>query len=397
MKTILFSIIIFTTTLLISCSSVSLTNEAFPSSTLVEVNPSSSDTRDLPLFQVTPNTSEVKNSVGFHVQLSRLQYTAEGIPIRLLREQIDGEWRYVDQNNHVLPYDEMRKLYQTNAAIVRIHNRYGLVNGNYEEILPVEYDMIVQVTSSTVRDTRYPVASFIYFMKDDRWYSADVSKGIVLEFSATTDNTADYYFEDFMVTVNTQYPQEIQSFQYYGTKDDIAVEMLLPGFDGSTFQIYEPTGVCIATKTAKLTYGAYADTMFLDLNAAETNTVAVSENVSVLSLQPKCLEELSPQIKEAINYDANRMDILEVYHSEETQQYFISMVTSDVKQNPIYTVLLVDSNDDSHELFQQIYSDTRFPATLSLMLVVSKQDRLEAYYVLSDMKGCEYHTFYIEH
>jgi len=133
------------------------------------------------------------------------------------------------------------------------------------------------------------------------------------------------------------------------------------------------------------------------LNAAETDRIAVSGIASVLSLQPKRLEELPPQIKEAMKYDANRMKILEVYQSEETQQYFISMVTSDQKQNLIYTVLLVDSICNSHELFQQIYSDARFPATLSLMVVVKKQDHLKAYYLLSDIKGCEYHTLYVAH
>ena len=133
------------------------------------------------------------------------------------------------------------------------------------------------------------------------------------------------------------------------------------------------------------------------MNAAETDRIAVSGIASVLSLQPKRLEELPPQIQEAMKYDANRMKILEVYQSEETQQYFISMVTSDQKQNLIYNVLLVDSNNDSHELFQQIYSDARFPATLLLMLVVNKQDRLKAYYVQSDIRGCEYHTLYVEH
>ena len=204
-------------------------------------------------------------------ELGKLEFS----PVRKEVEQIkmEGEWKYVDHNGDVLPYDWMRGFRDRLFCIVVKDDKWGVVNADFDIVVPVEYANIVrayQFTGDQIELTDW----LLYAQKDGHWYSIDLQKGIIVSFfrNETKKTNYSYFYDDFDILICDG---KVQNVEYFGNRTELHVEMFLPAFDGETFSLLRDGEVIYAK--ASLEKGPYEDEVmftFNDISAHDFYTVS---------------------------------------------------------------------------------------------------------------------------
>ena len=83
-----------------------------------------------------------------------------------------------------LPYDEVRRFY-SDVSIVRKGKKYGLINSDLKEVIPLEYDNIIR---ASYIDSKYGfignVDKIFYAQKGNKWITIDLNAWEMWEFVA---------------------------------------------------------------------------------------------------------------------------------------------------------------------------------------------------------------------
>ncbi|NSW91697.1 MAG: WG repeat-containing protein [Firmicutes bacterium] len=83
-----------------------------------------------------------------------------------------------------LPYDEVRDFY-SDVSVVRKGKKYGLVNSDLEEVVPLEYDMIIRASYFGSKSGAIGNVDKIYYaQKGNKWVTIDLNTWEICKFVA---------------------------------------------------------------------------------------------------------------------------------------------------------------------------------------------------------------------
>jgi hypothetical protein len=179
------------------------------------------------------------------------------------RAIVDGIWNYVDYTGNVLPFDYMRGFDEgSRFCIVDKGGRYGIVNSDFEVILPLEYDTIFRAYNLYPGNSKEYTKSILYAHKEGIWHSIDLEQKKIASFDGFSKESTriSYSLQDFDILV---YNRRLQYLSYYGANSELSAEMLLPAMDGLDFEIVYDEESISSRNRAKLEIGDYADELFV--------------------------------------------------------------------------------------------------------------------------------------
>lgn len=231
----------------------------------------------------------------------------------LVQEKIDGIWRYIGINDEVLEFSYIENFYPDQLPVARAKKSdrdktaYGIVNANFEEVIPFKYDQIIRARSF---DSQNTIDGLFYAKKGDRWEVIDLKNRHLYSFAYLFENTDAqnaFLLEDFQV-INfggtwSVFYRGFVDFPYEHP------EIILPVFDGSEFTIHTEDRVS-EKKTGYIKLGTfYADS--LDVSSGEEElyeaVLATKGNVSVYPVEEEVPEDLK---KHLLNYAGPEYDLV---------------------------------------------------------------------------------------
>ena len=207
--------------------------------------------------------------------------------------KVNGKSAYVDRNKNVLPFNNIGWFAEPIPfSVVRINGKCGVVNADFEVIVPVEYDQIFRAYQ--FENNTEPTDSVIYTLKNGEWSAIDIEKRIQIFYTpkAREDAAAALKYFDAMI-----YDGEIEYIKYHGKQTPYAVELLLPALDRKAFKLYAGSSY-IGDYEARMIEGPYGDLILFDFYAGtkryDLNTEGHATAV-IGELEPIPMESIDAQ------------------------------------------------------------------------------------------------------
>lgn len=222
-----------------------------------------------PLPETTPVVFESNGKFGYMDAAGNVLLPAEydlaeefhnGVGRFCLGSMENGEeqrqWFVLSPNGKVAEYDAVGAFYQSPfLATATKDGKYGLINTNFDEILPLEYDLITL--------TQEDEGITCYAVKADSMVQIDLANKTIYSYEPYDDTKSNYAnvieIEDYnivvmggMVTVN-------------GKSDRIGSAIPFPILNMVEFDVYEETEK-VFTGNGKVVDGAYEGTLLLSFD-----------------------------------------------------------------------------------------------------------------------------------
>ena len=272
---------------------------------------------------------------------------------------IDTSLGYTAVVSHLGDY-ELPAANQTEEAyhIVNVEDRYGVVNGLAQVIVPTQYDQIVRAYQFDRPAMHRLADSILYLFKDGEWSAVDVIKRIQVTFErksteALPNNDGD--FDAIGCNGITEY------IKYHGNQTALPPELLFPALNGQLFRLYSGQAY-MGTAPCNMVPGSYEDEIVLDFEheTNKPNTVAVFGDITQLALTQTDAELVAQCYPNAEEEEINSDFPTRAFLLGETGQQLLEFYLTD-KTETVYHVFAVYAPEQGYrEVYRQHKPIERF-------------------------------------
>lgn len=178
----------------------------------------------------------VNTALGFVLKESEIQADLPRIPLQIDQYTLAGERIITGRSSQILDFDNIEIQYDFASddppvAVVQKDGKYGIINANYEYIIPTEYDRLVPVCD---RENGPGGLHAFYGYRGGAWRCIDLDAMKIIDIDYITEETGEPYFsyEDFSVL----FMGYLHVVDYSGTLPLANISWVIPAFDGRVLE-----------------------------------------------------------------------------------------------------------------------------------------------------------------